>query len=94
MDNLVVVFSMKGCPFCDMMKNQLNESGVDYVLRDIDEHRDEYDLFVEVSGSDFVPAFMVISDPYGSPQSSAFVPGKNYNTIEEGVEIIKKIMKG
>jgi hypothetical protein len=37
---------------------------------------------------------MVISDPYGSPQSSAFVPGKNYNTIEEGVEIIKKTMKG
>mgnify|MGYP003347064313 CR=1 FL=1 len=91
---VTVLYSMKGCPFCDMMKNQLNESNIDYISRDIQEHREEYDLFVEVTGSDYVPAFMIISDPHGEPQSSAFVPDKDYNTIEEGVEIIKNMIKG
>lgn len=94
MDNLVVVFTMEGCPFCEMMKTQLIESDIDFIERDIDKHNDEYQLFVEVTNSEFVPAFMIISDPYGDSKSTPYVPDKDYNTIEEGVEIIKKVMKG
>jgi glutaredoxin len=92
MDKLVVVFTMNGCPFCDMMKNQLNENNVDFIERDIDNHSDEYELFVEATGSDFVPAFMIIEDAFGEPKSTAYIPDKDYMTIEEGVEIIKKIV--
>ncbi len=94
MDNIVVVFTMDGCPFCEMMKSQLIESQIDFAERNIREHDEEYQLFVEATGSEFVPAFMIINDPYGNPQSSAFVPDKDYNTIEEGVQIIKNVMKG
>jgi len=94
MDNIVVVFTMDGCPFCEMMKSQLIESQIDFVERNIREHEEEYKLFMEATGSEFVPAFMIINDPYGNPQSSAFVPDKDYNTIEEGVQIIKNVMKG
>ncbi len=83
---------MNGCPFCDMMKNQLNENNVDFIERDIDNHSDEYELFVEATGSDFVPAFMIIEDAFGEPKSTAYIPDKDYMTIEEGVEIIKKIV--
>lgn len=92
MDNLIVVFTMEGCPFCEMMKNQLNENKIEYVIRDIHEHKEEYDLFVKTTGSEFVPAFMVIKDPHGNPESSAYVPDKDYNTIEEGINIIKKLI--
>ena len=94
MDNLVVVFTMEGCPFCDMMKTQLIESEIDFIERDIQKHDEEYQLFVEVTGSEFVPAFMIIKDAFGNPESNAYVPDKDYNTIEEGVQIIKNIMKG
>jgi glutaredoxin len=90
MDKLVVVFTMDGCPFCDMMKNQLKESDVDFIERDIHNHSEEYELFVEATGSEFVPAFMIIEDAFGEPKSTAYVPDKDYMTIEEGVEIIKK----
>lgn len=90
---IVVVFTMDGCPFCDMMKNQLVESNVDFISRDIDEHRDEYDLFVEATGSEYVPAFMIIENMNDTVSSTAFVPERDYNTIEEGVEIIKNILK-
>ena len=94
MDKIVVVFTMDGCPFCDIMKNQLNENNITYVNRDINIHSDEYNLFVESTGSEFVPAFMIIENPFGEPKSTAFVPDKDYKTIDEGVEIIKKSILG
>jgi len=64
MDNIVVVFTMDGCPFCEMMKSQLIESQIDFVERNIREHEEEYKLFMEATGSEFVPAFMIINDPW------------------------------
>jgi glutaredoxin len=90
MDKLVVLFTMNGCPFCDMMKSQLTEGNVEFIERDIEEHSDEYDLFVEATGSEYVPAVMIIKDAFGEPKSTAYVPDKDYMTIEEGVEIIKQ----
>jgi hypothetical protein len=76
------------------MKAQLVESQIEFVERDITTHEDEYQLFVEATGSEFVPAFMIIEDPYGQPKSEGFVPDKHYNTIEEGVQIIKNKING
>jgi len=90
---IVVLFTMDGCPFCDMMKDQLVEGKIEFINRNIDEYRDEYDLFVEATGSEYVPAFMIIENLNETVSSKAFVPERDYQTIEEGVEIIKNILK-
>ena len=41
----VIVYTMKGCPFCDMIKKQLNECEIDYHERDINKYEKEFDLF-------------------------------------------------
>jgi glutaredoxin len=93
MDNLVILYTMKGCSFCEMMKKQLIDENIEYYERDIDEHESEYDLFVEVTGSDYVPAFMIVEDHESeTPKSHLFVPEQHFNEITEGVEIIKKFM--
>ena len=51
MTKLVILFTMKGCPFCDMMKDKLNENEIEFHVRDIDKYKDEYDLFVEMTGN-------------------------------------------
>ena len=61
MDNLVL-FTMEGCPFCVEMKDKLNELGVEFVDADIEENETEYNMFKELVGNDFVPAFMVITE--------------------------------
>ena len=48
MDKLLILYTMEGCPFCTMMKEKLIESNINFYDRDIDEHKDEYDLFVEI----------------------------------------------
>ena len=91
MDKLLFVFTMDGCPFCVQMKDQLKESKIDFIERDIFEHNDEYEMFVEVTQNDFVPAFMIIENPDKENEKSyLFAPDRDYEDIESGVSIIKE----
>jgi glutaredoxin len=91
MDKLVILFTMEGCPYCVQMKDQLNESNIDFVERDIEEHKDEYDMFVEITENEFVPAFMIVESPDTDDHKSyLYAPERDFNEIEEGVSIIKE----
>jgi glutaredoxin len=82
---------MEGCPYCVQMKDQLTESEIDFVERDINEHKDEYDMFVEITENEYVPAFMIVESPDTDDHKSyLFAPERDYNEIEEGVAIIKE----
>jgi glutaredoxin len=84
---------MEGCPFCGMMKDKLNESNINFYERDINEHKDEYDLFVEITENDYVPAFMIIEgDDEKQPITSLYAPDRDFNDLDEGIEIIKNKM--
>jgi len=93
MDKLVVIFSMKSCPFCHMMKEMLDKENIPYVDRDIHEHEDEYQMFVDATGNEFVPSFMLIED-YESENSNThlFAPERDFNEIQDGVQIIKEFL--
>ncbi len=90
MDKLLILFTMEGCPFCTQMKDKLVESDIFFVERDINEHKDEYDMFVEITENDFVPAFMIVESPDVKPNSLLFAPERDYNEIDEGIAIIKE----
>ena len=45
MDKILILFTMKGCPYCEIMKESLNENNIEYFVRDINQHKEEYDLF-------------------------------------------------
>jgi glutaredoxin-related protein len=85
---------MDGCPYCVQMKDKLKESNIDFLERDIFEHNDEYEMFVEVTQNDFVPAFMIIENPdKDNEKSFLFAPDRDYEDIEDGVSIIKEHFK-
>ena len=91
MDKLLFIFTMEGCQFCVQMKDKLKESNIDFIERDIFEHNDEYEMFVEVTQNDFVPAFMIIENPdKDNEKSHLFAPDRDYEDIEDGVSIIKE----
>ena len=90
-NKLVILFTMEGCPYCVQMKDMLKESNIDFVERDIDEHKDEYDMFVEITENDFVPAFMIVESPDTDDHKSyLYAPERDYEEIEDGVRIIKE----
>lgn len=82
---------MKGCPFCEIMKEQLNREEIEFYDRDIEIYEEEYEMFKEITGNDFVPAFMVVESLDDEPITHLYAPERDFNEIEEGVSIIKEL---
>jgi glutaredoxin len=89
----LVVFTMKGCPWCEDMKKNLVENDIEFLDRDINHYEDEYKLFVEITENDYVPAFMIIEDVNDLSKTKLFAPERDFEGIEQGIEIIKESFK-
>jgi glutaredoxin len=94
MDKIAVLFTMKGCPYCVELKEMLEKEQIPFVNRDIHEHEDEYELFVEVTGNEYIPSFMLIESPETEPVTELFAPDRDFQDINEGFEIIKSFING
>jgi len=93
MDKVVVLFTMEGCPYCVDLKNMLNESGIEYYDRDINEYEEEYNMFVKITENEYVPAFMLIESPDSEkPETDLFAPDRDFQDINEGFDIIKSFL--
>ena len=94
MDKAVVLFTMKSCPFCVELKEMLDKSNIQFVDRDIDDYEEEYNMFVNITENDYVPAFMLIEDPETEePLTELFAPDRDFNDIDEGAEIIREFFE-
>ena len=94
MDKIAVVFTMKSCPHCQEFKTMLSESGIEFIDRDIEEYEEEYDMFVEATGNDFVPAFMLVENPESEkPNTGLYAPDRNFEDLEQGLNIIREFFK-
>jgi len=82
MENKVIVFTMKGCPWCTKLKEQLKENNISYDERDVDDYSEMYEKFVKITENDLLPSML-----FGK---NAFVPEKSFKTIEEAVDLLKK----
>lgn len=85
-----IIYSMKGCPFCDEIKKKLSESNINFIDRDIHDYEDEYDDFSKITESDSVPALLIIEESVDKVEPFFYVPEKNFDLIDEAVEIIKE----
>ena len=89
----IIVYTMKVCTFCEDFKDILIREGIEFFDRDIDEYKDEYDIFVEVTGNDMIPSLLVIEGDEEKHESFLYAPERNYNELTEAVDIIKGHMK-
>ena len=90
MDKILILFTMKGCNYLYFK----NENNIEYFVRDINQHKEEYDLFVEATKNEFVPAFIIIDDDdENNPKSYLYAPERDFNEISDGIEIIKEHFK-
>jgi len=94
MDKVVILFTMESCPNCHMLKEMLDKENITYYDRDINEHKEEYDMFVEATKNDFVPAFMLIESPESEePSTNLYAPERDFDDLEDGVSIIKEFVE-
>lgn len=84
---------MKGCPFCDEFKEILKKESIEFFDRDIDEFEEEYELFSEITNNDMIPALLIIEGDEKDYKSFIYAPERDYNELNEALEIIKKHKK-
>jgi glutaredoxin len=89
----VIVYTMEGCPYCVDFKKMLKEEGIEFFDRDIDEYKEEYDMFTEITNNDMVPALLIIESDGNNHKSFLYTPEKNYNELTEALQIIKEHRK-
>ena len=89
----VVVYTMKGCPFCDQFKEMLVKEGIEFFERDIDKFSDEYDTFSKITNNDMIPALLVIEGDGKDYESYLYAPDRNYIELTEAVDIINEHRK-
>jgi glutaredoxin len=85
---------MRGCPHCHDLKDMLVKEGINFVDRDIDDNKDEYDIFVEVTKNDYVPALLIIEEEGEKYESFLYAPDRDYEELTDAVSIVKKHLKG
>lgn len=90
MDKILLLYTMKGCPFCVEMKQKLEENNISFYERDIHENEEEYDMFTQITENEYVPAFMIVESPDAEPNSLLFAPGRDFDDLDQGVKIIKE----
>jgi len=91
---VTILFSMKGCPFCDMIKEEFEKNNIFYIDRDINEFEDEYDTFVEATNNEYVPAMMLLTldDNENASDVMLLAPDRDFQDIYEGVELVKEYL--
>jgi glutaredoxin len=86
----VVVYTMKGCPHCVEFKELLTKEGIEFFDRDIDEYKEEYDLYSEITDNDMIPALLIIEGDEENHKSFLYAPDRDYNELNEALDIIKR----
>lgn len=88
---VTVVYTMKGCPFCTQMKEELEKNNILFIERDIDDFEEEYEEFVKVTKNEYVPSLMLITlDKNDEPYNvKLLAPDRDYSDIYEGVSMVK-----
>lgn len=84
---------MKGCPFCEDFKEMLTNEGVEFFDRDIDEYKEEYDLYSQITENDMIPALLIVEGDEKDHSSFIYAPERDYNELTEALDLVNKHRK-
>ena len=87
MSNKIILFTLSDCIYCSSLKNRLDDLSISYNEIDVDLNPEIWDKVVEQTGEDSTPTTFIIRED--NDVGLVFVPGIDYQTEDEIVEIIK-----
>lgn len=90
MEKNLAVFTMEGCPYCVDFKKMLKDNNIEFTELDINEHQEEYEMFVEITKNEYVPAFMIIEG--GDESVEFFAPDRDFEDLKEAISLINKFI--
>ena len=91
MNKYILLYTMSSCPFCQEMKDLLQEADIDYYERDVDTYKEEYNQFVELTGNDYLPSFslLTLNKNKEVEKYEYMVPDESFQSLDEAVEKLR-----
>jgi glutaredoxin len=91
---IAVVYTMKGCPHCVHIKEELKKNKITFIERDIEEYEEEYDEFVNATDNEYVPSMILLDLDKNDEATNVklIAPERDFEDIYEGVKIVKKYL--
>jgi len=89
MSSSIVIFTLNGCFHCKNLKNRLNELNIPFIDVEIGQNQKLWDQVVEQTGHNVVPTVFIKKE--NTEEGPVFVPGRDYETEDEIVEILKNL---
>jgi glutaredoxin len=87
MKNSVIIFTMKGCPYCLDLKTGLTEKNITYYEYMIHDHKNIWEQVVKQTGFRNLPTVYIKEGD--SDIGPVFIPGRDFDTKEQIIEIIQ-----
>jgi len=84
----VLIFTINGCSHCRELKTKLNEQSIPFKDIEITLNRSLWKQVVEQTGFDILPTVFIQNENDGG--GTVYIPGRDFQTNDEMVEIIKK----
>lgn len=90
----VVLYTMNGCPHCEEMKEKLVKNKIRFTERDIDKYEKEYDLFVEATKNEYIPAFMLLTFEKSKKPTDVqlLAPDDDFEDLDEALEKVRRYL--
>jgi glutaredoxin len=84
---MIKLYSISNCPYCAEIKQKLTENNIKYseINVELSENNKEYERIYKITESDMVPMVLV--------KNTILVPGVSFDSIDEAIENIKRLIK-
>jgi glutaredoxin len=87
MTNTIIIFTLNGCGHCKNLKNRLFDLSIPFNEIEISNNQKIWDQVVEQTGHNVLPTVFIKKE--GKEDGPVYVPGRDYESEDEIVEIIK-----
>ena len=85
MKEKITIYTNETCPYCDKIKTQLKEKGVEFIERQTKDWKEEYGKITYATGIPTVPTVLY--------HNTYFVPGRDFQNPEQLVELLNNFEK-
>jgi len=85
--NTIVLFTLKGCDHCIELKTRLNELNIRYQDIEINQNKELWNQVVSQTGHNVLPTVFIAESK--TDEGLVYVPGRDYQSQDEIIEIIK-----
>ena len=56
----IIVYSQDSCPYCQELKELLDEAGIPYKVKNIDKYTKEWEKISKSSNNKYVPSVLIV----------------------------------